>query len=66
MHSWQDAIALLLVTIAAASLLRRGWRLFFKRVSGCQSCAGCSRNASPSSPMVQTLVLLDSHSRPLD
>ena len=41
MYSWQDIVALLLVTLAAASLLHRGWRVFFKRTRGCGGCSAC-------------------------
>ena len=58
MNSWQDIAALLLVCLALASLLRRGWRLFFKPVSGCGACGGCPSAGRSTTPSVTTLSVL--------
>jgi hypothetical protein len=50
----QDAIAILIVAIAAGFLARRGWQRFARRQDGaCGSCPSCSANdAVPSKPLV--------------
>jgi len=54
----QDAIAILIVAVAAAFLARRGWRHFMRRVSGaCGSCVSCPASASTSQPLVSIAPL---------
>lgn len=56
MSAWQDALALILVALASASLARRGWRLFFQRPRGCGACGTCP--GSTKEPAVTTIAPL--------
>lgn len=63
MYSWQDAIALLLVLLAVASLARRGWRTFFKRAPGCGGCGGCPAASSQTEPIVTSIAAISPEPR---
>jgi hypothetical protein len=48
----QDILALLIVVLAGAYLVRRGWQRIVRRsAGGCHSCSACSTGAG-SSPLV--------------
>lgn len=63
MYSWQDAVAMLLVLLAVASLLRRGWRTFFQRAHGCGGCSGCSAANNPARPIVTSIAAISTEPR---
>ena len=51
---WQDIVALTMVAIASAWLVRRAWRTFAVK-SGCTGCGSCSTKPSESQPHVHTI-----------
>ena len=51
---WQTVVAIMVVSLAALTLLRRGWR--WARGSGANGCGTCPNKNSPS--VVKTLPLV--------
>jgi ABC-type uncharacterized transport system YnjBCD permease subunit len=53
MFDWQLSLALVCVVLAAAYLLRRGWRTWTRR-----GCGGCAKAREPGKPAM-TLIPSD-------
>jgi len=53
--TWQDIVALLLISVAALYVIRHIWRAITgRRPAGCASCSACSAR-----PPDQNLISLD-------
>jgi hypothetical protein len=60
----QDAIAILIVAIAAVFLARRGWQRFARRQGGaCGSCPSCSSSEALQSKPLVTITPIVSHAK---
>jgi hypothetical protein len=53
----QDIVAILIVAVAAAFLVRRAWWRLARRSNGaCGSCGGCRSSNTPESPALVTII----------